>query len=127
MRRGVLLSALVRPIHGCRWLTGVLALISVLGCGHGDNHAAPRTASRAPAPPSPLEVTRDAARQSPETTQKQSVPFDESDDWVPMTGSEKVIVDDLSQLTDGAAVEAVSTAKGDDGADTAASTRPTER
>ncbi|MGH7136922.1 MAG: hypothetical protein ACREHD_14375 [Pirellulales bacterium] len=123
------MSAFVRPNHRCRWLTGLLALLSVLGCSHGDNHAGPPTASKAPVPPSPLEVTRDAAGQSPVTTQKQAVPFDESDEWVPMTGSEKVIVHDLSQLTDGAAVEAVSAAKGDDATNTkaAAGTRPTER
>ncbi|HET6879784.1 MAG TPA: hypothetical protein VFI31_06505 [Pirellulales bacterium] len=86
----------------------MIALLSTLGCSHSGEQAGPPTASKVPVPPSPLEVTRDPTGQSPVTAQKQSVPFDESDEWVPMTGDEQVIVDNVSQLTDGVPVEAVS-------------------
>lgn len=128
MWRHALCNAFVRALHSCRRLTRFLALLSVLGCGQAGNQAVPPTASKAPVPASPLEVTkRDHGKSTAAAPSEPVVPVDESDEWVPITGSEKVIVGELSHLTDGAAVRVAPVATGTDAAETAAGTRSAER
>lgn len=81
------------------------AALSTAGCGRSHDVEAAKKAGETPVLESPPQTTaRDAAEQVNETDEKQSVPVDEDDLWVPMTGEESVVADKIELLTDGAAV-----------------------
>lgn len=83
---------------------GLVAGLSVPGCGHTPEHEQTKAARRETVSQPPLPPAVGGPTASGED--KFAVPYDEEGEWVPMTGSEIVIVDDPSLLSEGAAVRA---------------------
>ena len=86
---------------------GLAAALSATGCGHTPEHERAKKARSAVVSQPPLHRAVPPAAGGPtaKAEDKFAVPYDEEGEWVPMTGSENVIVDDLSLLTDGAPVK----------------------
>ena len=84
-------------------------LIAALGCGRGHAEAS-HVSDPAAAAPSPPVVVTDKVEAAQNVADSNA---SEDDEWVPMTGSEQVIVGDLGGLTDGAPVQA-DAAEGED-------------
>jgi hypothetical protein len=101
-------AAWVRHTFISFFLLAWVAAFSVLGCGHTPEHEREKAVRTVPAPKPPLHETVPPAAGGPthKVEDKLAVPHEEEDEWVPMTGSEQIIVDDPSLLTDGAAVKA---------------------
>ena len=106
-------------------LTFAIVLVSsALGCGHTPEHEGAKAGKTAPFSQSPFAVT-DQDASTGAADDKFAAPSDEEDEWVPMTGNEKVIADQIELLTDGAPVQIAPAER--DATETTEGARPVEK
>jgi hypothetical protein len=93
------IAAWLQPTRACLLPLGLAAALSASGCGAAHDAEGAKTARQTPLAASPRGAPADTAQSD------LAVASDDEEEWVPVTGSDTVIVDNLELLTDGAAVQ----------------------